>query len=119
MRTLVGNTSTLHVQALIAYRGTAADTCAEVQKKYSIATELRDNIDILCNGATYPIFLKKLVPVFMKLLEGPPVFMSTYMEHVSYALKLCFGDDVVLILGLTETSQLRAGNFSPTAYEPH
>lgn len=68
-------------------RRTAADTCAEVQKKYNIATELRDNIDILCNGPTYPIFLKKLVPVFMKLLEGPPVFMSTYMEHVSYALK--------------------------------
>ena len=65
-----------------------ADACAEVQKKYNTATELRDNIDILCNGPAYPIFLKKLVPVFMKLLEGPPVFMSTYMEHVSYALTL-------------------------------
>ena len=69
-------------------RGTVTDTCAEVQKKYNIATELRDNIDILCNGPTYPIFLKKLIPVFMKLLEGPPVFMSTYMEHVSYAPNL-------------------------------
>ena len=69
-------------------RGTVPDSCAEVQKKYNIATELRDNIDILCNGPTYPIFLKKLIPVFMKLLEGPPVFMSTYMEHVSYALSL-------------------------------
>lgn len=72
-------------------RRTAADTYAEVQKKYNITTELRDNIDILCNGPTYPIFLKKLVPIFMKLLEGPPVFMSTYMEHVSYGLELAMG----------------------------
>ena len=69
-------------------RKTLADDCADAQKKYNIATELRDNIDILCNGPAYPIFLKKLVPVFMKLLEGPPVFMSTYMEHVSYTVKL-------------------------------
>lgn len=75
--------SALRVAKLGWHPGTAADNCAEVQKKYNIATELRDNIDILCNGPTYPIFLKKLVPVFMKLLEGPPVFMSTYMEHVS------------------------------------
>ena len=75
--------SVLHVARLGCHPRTAADNCAEVQKKYNIATELRDNIDILCNGPTYPIFLKKLVPVFMKLLEGPPVFMSTYMEHVS------------------------------------
>ena len=71
-------------------RGTVPDICAEVQKKYNIATELRDNIDILCNGPTYPLFLKKLLPVFMKLLEGPPVFMSTYMEHVSYGLSLAW-----------------------------
>ena len=88
MRTLVGDTSALHVACLGCDRRRAADACAEVQKKYNIATELRDNIDILCNGSAYPIFLKKLVPVFMKLLEGPPVFMSTYMEHVSYTVKL-------------------------------
>lgn len=86
MRTLVRDTYTLHVACLCRCRRSVADACAEVQKKYSTATELRDNIDILCNGPAYPIFLKKLVPVFMKLLEGPPVFMSTYMEHVSYAM---------------------------------
>lgn len=80
----LGRRYSLHGASHDCGHGTAADTCAEVQKKYNIATELRDNIDILCNGPTYPIFLKKLVPVFMKLLEGPPVFMSTYMEHVSY-----------------------------------
>ena len=86
MRTLVRDTYALRVVCLGRSRRRAADACAEVQKKYNTATELRDNIDILCNGPAYPIFLKKLVPVFMKLLEGPPVFMSTYMEHVSYTM---------------------------------
>ena len=89
MRTLVDELCSL-LKCFTYSRGTVPDTCAEVQKKYNIATELRDNIDILCNGPTYPIFLKKLIPVFMKLLEGPPVFMSTYMEHVSYGLSLAW-----------------------------
>ena len=88
MRTWVRNASTLDAASPSCYRRTPVDPCVETQKKYNLATELRDNIDILCNGPTYPIFLKKLIPVFMKLLEGPPVFMSTYMEHVSYALTL-------------------------------
>ncbi len=83
MRTLVRDTSTLPLASSDRSHRPAADVSLEVQKKYNTATELRDNIDILCNGPAYPIFLKKLVPVFMKLLEGPPVFMSTYMEHVS------------------------------------
>lgn len=53
----------------------------DLQKKFHLATELRDNIDLLCSGATYPIFLKKLVPVFMKMLEGQPAFMSASLEH--------------------------------------
>lgn len=54
----------------------------ELKVKYNLATELRDNIDSFCVGASYAIFLKKLVPVFMKLLEGPPVFTSTSWEQV-------------------------------------
>lgn len=87
MRTLVEDLRSF-LKCSTCGRGTVSDSCAEVQKKYNIATELRDNIDILCNGPTYPVFLKKLIPVFMKLLEGPPVFMSTYMEHVSYGLNI-------------------------------
>ena len=87
MRTLVEDLRSF-LKCFTCGCGTVSDSCAEVQKKYNIATELRDNIDILCNGPTYPIFLKKLIPVFMKLLEGPPVFMSTYMEHVSYGLSI-------------------------------
>ena len=54
------------------------------QKKFHLATELRDNIDLLCTGPGYSIFLKNLVPVFTKMLEGPPAFMSASVEHVRY-----------------------------------
>ena len=53
------------------------------QKKFHLATELRDNIDLFCQGSTYAVFLKKLWPVFQKMLEGPPAFMSASFEHVS------------------------------------
>lgn len=55
---------------------------ADLKVKLNIAIEIRDNIDQLCIGSSYYIFLEKLVPVFMKLLEGPPVFMSLAWEHV-------------------------------------
>jgi len=59
-----------------------AEYRADAQKKFHLATELRDNIDLLCTGSSYPIFLKKLIPVFVKMLEGPPAFMSASLEHV-------------------------------------
>ena len=62
------------------------DTYVDVKIKFNVATELRDNTDQFCTGPLYPIFLKKLIPVFKKLLEGPPVFMSTSWEHVSSTL---------------------------------
>lgn len=37
-------------------------------------------MEVLCNGASAAIFLRKLVPVLKKLLEAPPVF-STTPEH--------------------------------------
>ena len=55
---------------------------ADIKVKLNVATELRDNIDQFCNGPLYANFLTKLMPVFRKLLEGPPVFMSTSWEHV-------------------------------------
>lgn len=61
----------------------SVDRVTGPQSKFNNAIELRDSVDLLCTGATYAIFLKKLVPVFTKLLEGPPVFMSTSWEHVS------------------------------------
>ena len=59
-----------------------ADNVIDVKQKLNNATELRDNIDLLCSGPSYAVFLKKLIPVFAKLLEGPPVFISTSWEQV-------------------------------------
>ncbi len=57
---------------------------ADIKVKVSNATELRDGIEYLCQGSLYPIFLKRLVPVFLKLLEGQPVFTNTSYEQVGY-----------------------------------
>lgn len=44
----------------------------------NVATELRDSIEPLCSGASYPIFLAKLWPVFKTILKGEPVFSNSY-----------------------------------------
>lgn len=62
-------------------------SATDVKIKVNFATECRDAIEILCSGQLYPVFLKKLVPVFMKLLEGPPVFISTSWEQVGYYMR--------------------------------
>jgi transformation/transcription domain-associated protein len=49
--------------------------------KYSHAIDLRDSVEFLCNGTAYAVFLQRLLPIFKKILEGPPVFVSTsWME---------------------------------------
>lgn len=48
----------------------------------NVATELRDSIEPLCSGASYPIFLSKLWPVFKTILKGDPVFFSMSYEQV-------------------------------------
>ena len=57
-----------------------ADLHPATPQKLNTAIELRDNTDLLCSGQSYPALLKKLVPIFMKLLEAPPVFV-TNAEH--------------------------------------
>ncbi|KAI9769878.1 MAG: hypothetical protein M1839_003575 [Geoglossum umbratile] len=56
------------------------DPNLEIKLKVSIAAELRDSIDLF-QGAAYPSFLAKLMPVFMQLLQGKPVFISTSAEQ--------------------------------------
>ncbi|KAG8529873.1 uncharacterized protein KY384_005354 [Bacidia gigantensis] len=51
-----------------------------VALKLNVATELRDNLEMFSSGQLYPYFLRKLLPVFTKILEGPPVFV-TNPEH--------------------------------------
>ncbi|KAI4146146.1 MAG: hypothetical protein L6R39_003563 [Caloplaca ligustica] len=64
-----------------AFAARLGDPQLDIKQKLTYATELRDNIDLLCSGSSYATFLKKLFPVLSKLLEGPPVFISTSWEQ--------------------------------------
>jgi hypothetical protein len=55
---------------------------ADVKVRANVATELRDSIEPLCQGASYPVFLAKLWPVFKTILKGEPVFFSMSYEQV-------------------------------------
>ncbi|KAI9822659.1 MAG: hypothetical protein M1827_000378 [Pycnora praestabilis] len=63
------------------YAARLGDPNLDVKLKVNIATELRDGIEYMCQGPIYPTFLKKLVPIFIRLLEGQPVFISTSWEQ--------------------------------------
>ena len=54
----------------------------DLKTKVIAATELRDQVDLWCQGQTYTYFLSKFVPVLLKLLDGQPVFISTSPEQV-------------------------------------
>lgn len=56
----------------------------DLKVRANVATELRDNIEALCSGANYPIFLSKLWPVFKTILGGDPVFLSMSYEQVKF-----------------------------------
>lgn len=45
--------------------------------------EIRDSIESYCQGAQYAQFMNALVPAFLKILDGNPVFISTSPEQVS------------------------------------
>ena len=49
-------------------------------QKHGAAVELRDNVDLLCSGQNAAVFNRKLVPVFKRIVESPPVFQTNY-EH--------------------------------------
>ncbi|KIW01560.1 uncharacterized protein PV09_07036 [Verruconis gallopava] len=58
-----------------------SESNTDLRSKLIAATELRDQIDVWCSGNTYSYFLQKFVPVLLKLLDGPPVFISTSPEQ--------------------------------------
>lgn len=58
---------------------------ADVKVRANVAVELRDNIEPLCTGASYPIFLAKLWPVFKNILKGEPIFTNLSFEQVSHS----------------------------------
>lgn len=45
------------------------------------ATELRDNVDLFCQGQSYVTFLERAVPILLRILDGPPHFISTSAEQ--------------------------------------
>jgi len=85
-----------------------------VKVKVEAATQLRDNLDHYITGPIYPAFLKKLVPIFINCLKGPPVFISTSAEQVR-----SFG--LVMYRDLTkaaEITELYPRNPPPFANKP-
>lgn len=55
----------------------------DIKVRTNVAVELRDNIEPLCSGSNYPIFLARLWPVFKNILKGDPVFTNMSFEQVS------------------------------------
>ena len=58
----------------------------DLRQKLAFATELRDSIELYCQGDAYRSFLQKFIPLFLKLLDGDPVFLSTSPDQ---RLRLC------------------------------
>ncbi|KAI9370618.1 transcription-associated protein [Aspergillus egyptiacus] len=63
------------------YASKLGDEKLDVKIRANVAVELRDNIEPLCSGASYPIFLSKLWPVFKNILRGEPVFTNLSLDQ--------------------------------------
>ncbi|KAF2703422.1 hypothetical protein K504DRAFT_451614 [Pleomassaria siparia CBS 279.74] len=57
------------------------DPNSDLRVKGTVAVDIRDSIESYCQGPHYSAFLSHLVPVFLKILDGPPVFISTSPEQ--------------------------------------
>ncbi|KAF1996459.1 hypothetical protein P154DRAFT_623225 [Amniculicola lignicola CBS 123094] len=57
------------------------DPNSDLKVKGAQAIDIRDNIESYCQGPQYALFLKNLIPVFLKILDGNPVFISTSPEQ--------------------------------------
>ncbi|KAJ9213961.1 hypothetical protein DTO166G4_4406 [Paecilomyces variotii] len=63
------------------YASKLADEKIDTRVRTNVAVELRDNIEPLCSGSNYPIFLAKLWPIFKNILKGDPVFTNMSYEQ--------------------------------------
>lgn len=66
---------------LDTYESKLQDASVDPKTKGNLLTEIRDQLDAWCSPPTYATFLQKLVPVFLSILSGPPVFTSTSPEQ--------------------------------------
>jgi len=57
------------------------DPSLEVKQKGNIAVDIRDNIESYCQSPQYNAFLTTFVPIFLKILDGAPVFLSNSPEQ--------------------------------------
>ncbi|KAK4622341.1 Transcription-associated protein 1 [Fulvia fulva] len=57
------------------------DAAVDLKTKGTLLTELRDQLEVLCQPPTYSTFLAKFIPIFLNILNGPPVFTSTSPEQ--------------------------------------
>lgn len=49
----------------------------DVKTKCGFLTEIRDALEHYCQPQSYSLFLQKFVPIFLTILSGSPVFLST------------------------------------------
>lgn len=54
----------------------------EIKSKLEAAVTLRDTLDHYTNGASYPVFLKRVMPPVINILRGPCIFQSASPEQV-------------------------------------
>ncbi|CAO2647302.1 Nn.00g082240.m01.CDS01 [Neocucurbitaria sp. VM-36] len=57
------------------------DPNSDLRTKGTLAIDIRDSIESYCQGQQYSAFLNHLVPVFLRILDGNPVFISTSPEQ--------------------------------------
>lgn len=57
------------------------DSDLDVKTKGNLAIEIRDSIESSTQAPQYVAFLQHLVPVFLRILDGSPVFISTSPEQ--------------------------------------
>lgn len=57
------------------------DPGSDLKAKGNLAVNIRDSIESYCQGPQYNSFLKNFVPVFLKILDGSPVFISNSPEQ--------------------------------------
>ncbi|KAH2155724.1 hypothetical protein KXV68_004997, partial [Aspergillus fumigatus] len=78
--TATGSTAAME-RSIDIYASKLGDDKLDIKIRANVAVELRDNIEPLCSGASYPLFLSKLWPVFKNILKGEPVFTNLSFEQ--------------------------------------
>ncbi|KAK1766179.1 hypothetical protein QBC33DRAFT_453494 [Phialemonium atrogriseum] len=86
----------------------------ELRVKAEAATTLRDSLDHYVTGQTYPLFLKRMMPIFLNILRGPCVFHTKPLDQANLQkLRNCILD----ILHRLPTSPSPPEPFEPFAEE--